>query len=180
MNVSHYHGLVCDVVAAVVAVGCVYIRYHRDGFEQCCAGNQRHHRRKAINIEEKKSTLPVLLVVLVNVNAITNQIATSYTFRHSPGNACNANRGMHCIHNWTTLFESSSKTLVPCGFDIVSFNFGVHDTSHDQEHLPLDVRSAVPYSAMVLGLHGGPRTQPEKKQQKKNGLLMLVASFAAV
>lgn len=155
------------MVAAVVAVGSVYIRYHRDGFEQCCAGNQRHHRRKAINIEEKKSTLPVLLVVLVNVNAITNQIATSYTFRHSPGNACNANRGMHCIHNWTTLFESSSKTLVPCGFDIVSFNFGVHDTSHDQEHLPLDVRSAVPYSAMVLGLHGGPRTQPEKKKQKK-------------
>ena len=33
---------------------------------------------------------------------------------HSPGNACNANRGAHCIHSW----------LDGCGFDIVSFNFG--------------------------------------------------------
>lgn len=48
---------------------------------------------------------------------------------HSPGNACNANRGAHCIAAW----------LDSCAFDIVSFNFGIHDIAHNQEHLTLDV-----------------------------------------
>ena len=69
---------------------------------------------------------------------------------------------MHCIANWTSTAAPSAlpssaeqgtsvaqvgveegadveQTLVPCNFDIISFNFGIHDTSHNQEHLTLPV-----------------------------------------
>lgn len=68
-------------------------------------------------------------VGMVQEGKLFAQLNTSVQAVHSPGNACNANRGAHCIHNW----------LDNCAFDIVSYNFGIHDISHDQEHLTLPV-----------------------------------------
>ena len=68
-------------------------------------------------------------VGMVQEGKLFAQLNTSVHAVHSPGNACNANRGAHCIHNW----------LDNCAFDVVSYNFGIHDISHDQEHLTLPV-----------------------------------------
>ena len=81
------------------------------------------------------SRLPRYLMVgdsismgMVSDGTLFERLNASVQSVHSPGNACNANRGAHCIANW----------LDDCAFDVVSFNFGIHDISHDQEHLTSD------------------------------------------
>jgi hypothetical protein len=84
----------------------------------------------------EQSKLPSYLMVgdsismgMVSGGKLFDALNTTVQPVHSPGNACNANRGAHCIDNW----------LDSCAFDIVSFNFGIHDTSRNQEHLTLPV-----------------------------------------
>ena len=69
----------------------------------------------------------------VNEGKLFSMLNASVQSVHSPGNACNANRGAHCIENW----------LDNCAFDIVSFNFGIHDISRNQEHMTLPVYTAM-------------------------------------
>ena len=82
------------------------------------------------------SKLPTYLMVgdsisigMVHDGNLFSTLNASVQPTHSPGNACNANRGAHCIRNW----------LDGCAFDVVSFNFGIHDISHNQEHMTLPV-----------------------------------------
>eukprot|EP01060_Flectonema_neradi_P021498 TRINITY_DN2917_c0_g1_i1.p1 TRINITY_DN2917_c0_g1~~TRINITY_DN2917_c0_g1_i1.p1 ORF type:complete len:285 (+),score=47.31 TRINITY_DN2917_c0_g1_i1:163-1017(+) len=48
---------------------------------------------------------------------------------HNPGNAANANKGWHCMTNFTTVPN------VTAPFDVISYNFGLHGIAKDIEML---------------------------------------------
>ena len=75
----------------------------------------------------------------VDIGKLFDQLETRSVAQpvHSPGNACNANRGKHCIANWTTTSQKAHRTTTQCGFDMISFNFGIHDVNHDQVGLTM-------------------------------------------
>ena len=113
------------------------------------------------------SQLPSYLMVgdsisigMVNEGKLFQQLNMTVQAAHSPGNACNANRGAHCIDNW----------LDSCKFDIVSFNFGIHDISHSQEHMTLPV-----YTTLLTQI-----TQSLLKCRQSNGTKLLYVLTAPV
>ena len=50
---------------------------------------------------------------------------------HNPGNAASSNLGAHCIDDWT-------RTDVGRSWDVVSFQFGLHDLGFDTERITVD------------------------------------------
>jgi hypothetical protein len=84
---------------------------------------------------DPKNKLPSYLMVGDSISqgiesgGLFSLLNTTVQAAHSPGNACNTNRGAHCVQNW----------LDGCAFDIVSFNFGIHDASRNQEHTTLAI-----------------------------------------
>ena len=59
-----------------------------------------------------------------NVNATVAEHGWELT--HTPGNAASANKGDHCLGNWTTPTRK---------WDVISANFGLHDLGYDVERL---------------------------------------------
>lgn len=47
-----------------------------------------------------------------------------WTLDHNPGNGDNSNFGAHCVSSWTS-----------SAYDVISFQFGLHDIAHDEERL---------------------------------------------
>ena len=75
---------------------------------------------------------------------------------HNPGNGDNTNYGAHCVPQWV-----SSGVAGPT-YDIISFQFGLHDIAHDEERL-----SVVQYRYLLRNitayLVGIQRQQPKLK-----------------
>ena len=59
----------------------------------------------------------------------------NWTLTHSPGNAANTNLGAHCLDGWVRAATRK--------FDVISFNFGLHDIAHDEERLPVQLYTAL-------------------------------------
>ena len=51
-----------------------------------------------------------------------------WSLHHNPGNGDNTNYGAHCIEAWAPLATSSP-------YDVISFQFGLHDIAYDEERL---------------------------------------------
>jgi len=54
---------------------------------------------------------------------------------HNPGNGDNSNYGAHCVKTWAPI-SNMSHTIMP--YDVISFQFGLHDIAHDEERLSVE------------------------------------------
>ena len=61
--------------------------------------------------------------------------ADGWELTHSPGNAASSNLGAHCIPAW----------VVPAArrFDVISFQFGLHDLGFDTERISVEQYSSL-------------------------------------
>eukprot|EP00051_Salpingoeca_urceolata_P028261 m.485908 g.485908 ORF g.485908 m.485908 type:complete len:302 (+) comp24063_c0_seq1:72-977(+) len=81
-------------------------------------------------------------------NALT---AHNVEAQHNPGNAASSNLGDHCLDAWTLASERS--------WDLISFNFGLHDLGYDTERINLDeytlrMQSIVRRLSVIQGQQG--------------------------
>lgn len=67
------------------------------------------------------------------VKANLTSASVGYEVTHNPGNANSVNWGSHCLNGWTR-----SVDIVPRKWDVISFNFGLHDLGYDTERLSID------------------------------------------
>jgi hypothetical protein len=56
--------------------------------------------------------------------------AKSWSLSHNPGNGDNTNFGAHCVPSWV-----KPATNV---YDVISFQFGLHDIAFDEERLSVE------------------------------------------
>ena len=75
---------------------------------------------------------------------------------HNPGNGDNTNYGAHCVPQWV-----SSGAAGP-SYDIISFQFGLHDIAHDEERLSVEQYHDL-LSNITEHLAGIQRQQPQLK-----------------
>lgn len=55
-----------------------------------------------------------------------------WSLQHSPGNGDNTNYGSHCVPSWVPLSSGYGP------FDVISFQFGLHDIAYDEERLSVE------------------------------------------
>jgi len=67
------------------------------------------------------------------VKANLTSASAGYEVTHNPGNANSVNWGNHCLDCWTRSVDAT-----PRKWDVISFNFGLHDLGYDTERLSLD------------------------------------------
>ena len=61
-----------------------------------------------------------------------------WSLYHNPGNGDNTNYGAHCISTWAPLAPSTQMGRVLLShYDVISFQFGLHDIAYDEERLTL-------------------------------------------
>lgn len=61
--------------------------------------------------------------------------AAGWELTHNPGNAANTNYGAHCLDGW---LQTASRR-----YDIISFQFGLHDIAFDEERLSVGLYTAL-------------------------------------
>lgn len=57
--------------------------------------------------------------------------ADNWSLQHNPGNGDNSNYGAHCVPTWISMAP-----IKP--YDVISFQFGLHDIAYDEERLSID------------------------------------------
>jgi len=71
-------------------------------------------------------SLGMLKYVVANLTSASN----GYEVTHNPGNANSVNWGIHCLDGWTRSVDPK-----PRKWDVISYNFGLHDLGYDVERL---------------------------------------------
>ena len=63
-----------------------------------------------------------------------------WSLYHNPGNGDNTNYGAHCIAAWAPLTTStrSGRSVLSSHYDVISFQFGLHDIAYDEERLTVE------------------------------------------
>ena len=61
-----------------------------------------------------------------------------WEYTHNPGNAASSNLGAHCINDWTTRLSAAPRT-----WDIISYQFGLHDLGFDTERISVEDYTAL-------------------------------------
>ena len=79
--------------------------------------------------------------------------AENWSVAHNPGNGDNTNYGAHCISSWV---ESGA-------YDVISFQFGLHDIAYDEERL-----TVAQYAELLADI-----TQYLVKEQQRHGTKLL-------
>lgn len=89
---------------------------------------------------------------------------------HNPGNAANANWGLHSLDCWTLPGQRE--------FDVISFNFGLHGLAYDTERL--DVQRCDPWCTVGTSVADGRRLRENdcKKCGQPTGKHATCAIFA--
>jgi hypothetical protein len=91
-------------------------------------------------------------------DVFTNLEKRSIVCTHSPGNAASANLGAHCIGDWT------QPAVTPdLKWDIISFQFGLHDIAFDVERISVEQ-----YSFLLKNV-----TEKLVKLQERDGTKLL-------
>ena len=66
-----------------------------------------------------------------------------WTLTHNPGNGDNSNYGSHCVREWVPLplpgslgrHERAAALTVGPHYDVIAFQFGLHDIAYDEERV---------------------------------------------
>eukprot|EP00928_Gymnodinium_smaydae_P015029 TRINITY_DN15511_c0_g2_i1.p1 TRINITY_DN15511_c0_g2~~TRINITY_DN15511_c0_g2_i1.p1 ORF type:complete len:326 (-),score=53.24 TRINITY_DN15511_c0_g2_i1:64-1041(-) len=80
---------------------------------------------------------------------------------NEPSNAASVNLGIHCVDGWLPTHRK---------WDVISFSFGLHDVSHNTEHLTLDQ-----YVSLLTKF-----TEKMVNEQKRSGAKLLFANTLPV
>ena len=70
--------------------------------------------------------------------AIVEAAPHNWTLTHNPSNAESANLGAHCVPSWMALDGADSGK-----WDVISFNFGLHDIAFDTERVSVEEYSVL-------------------------------------